>query len=94
MTIIHNEYFQKQNLDQSITLLNSLRYTILCTLRLQPPRDDCTFRVQRFSSVVLICTDKPLVYGKLTPKWNSEDPDEKEKEECIVHKIFSITRII
>ena len=27
------------------------RYTILCTCRLQPPRDDCAVRVQWFSSV-------------------------------------------
>ena len=29
------------------------RYSILCTRRLQPPRDDCAVRVQWFSSVVL-----------------------------------------
>ena len=29
------------------------RYTILCTRRLQPPRDDCAVRAQWFSSVVV-----------------------------------------
>ena len=28
------------------------RYTILCTRRLQPPRDDCAGQVQWFSSVM------------------------------------------
>ena len=27
------------------------RYTILCTRRLQPPRDDCAVRVQWFTNV-------------------------------------------
>ena len=27
---------------------------ILCTRRLQPPRDDCNFRVQRFSGVLVV----------------------------------------
>ena len=29
----------------------SAKYPILCACRLQPPCDDCAFRVQRFSSV-------------------------------------------
>ena len=31
--------------------LLTARYSILCTRRLQPPRDDCAVRVQWFSSV-------------------------------------------
>ena len=37
-------------IDRNITLL-TVRFTILCTFRLQPPRDDCAVRVQWFSSV-------------------------------------------
>ena len=38
------------------------RYTILCTRRLQPPRDDCAIRVQRFSSVVSDQSNRKLFW--------------------------------
>ena len=42
----------KGNILVNILLLKIfIAYTILCTRRLQPPRDDCDVRVQLFSSV-------------------------------------------
>ena len=35
-------------------LTTTCRYIILCTCRLQPPRDACAIRVQWFSSVNLV----------------------------------------
>ena len=37
------------------------RYTILCTRRLQSPRDDCTVWVQWFSNVIILLRKRKLI---------------------------------
>ena len=43
--------FRSKKLTKILPLLTA-RYSILCTRRLQPPRDDSAVRVQWFSSVM------------------------------------------
>ena len=42
--------FRSEKMTKTLPLLTA-RFSILCTRRLQPPRDDCAVRVQWFSSV-------------------------------------------
>ena len=48
-----NIFRSKKKHDQILPLLTAM-YNILCTRRLQPPRDDCAVRAQWFSSVIRV----------------------------------------
>ena len=51
------DIFRSKKITKIIPLLTD-RYSILCTRRLQPPRDDCVVRVQCFSGVNMCLVEK------------------------------------
>ena len=74
-------------IDQNITILTA-RYTMLCTRRLQPTRDDCTVRVQS----TLVCKGKLTRKPRQKPinKWGMEF----HSQMCIAHPDHHVSRSI
>ena len=59
--IILNGIFSGVKLTKILPLLTAM-YSILCTRRLQPPRDDCPVREQWFSSVTFGAINRFGIY--------------------------------